>query len=81
MPDYPLVEVIWVDAEEIGEIGWNDLYETLEEAEKPCPTVHSVGYLVFSSESHISLIRAFYAGGCSTVEKIPKRFIENLRYL
>jgi hypothetical protein len=53
----------------------------LEEAAKPCPTVKSVGYLAFVSESHISLIRAFHSEGCSTVEKIPKRFIEDLRYL
>jgi len=81
MADYPLVEVTWVDAEEVGQVGWNDLEEMIEEAEKPCPIVRSVGYLVFCSETHISLIRAFYSEGCSTVEKIPKRFIENLRYL
>lgn len=81
MPNYPIVEVVWVDAAELGEIGWNNLEEMLEEAKKPCPLVHSIGYLVFSSESHISLVRAFYDGGCSTVEKIPKRFIEDLRYL
>ena len=81
MPDYPLVEVTWIDAEEIGSVGWNDLEEMVEAAAQPCPRVHSVGYLVFASESHISLIRAFYSEGCSTVEKIPKRFIEDLRYL
>ena len=81
MPEYPIVEVIWVDAEEVGQVGWNDLDEMLEEAAKPCPTVKSVGYLEFVSESHISLIRAFHSEGCSTVEKIPKRFIEDLRYL
>lgn len=78
---YPLVEVIWVDAEEVGEIGWNNLEDMLEAAALPCPIVHSIGYLVHDSESHISLIRAFFAEGSSSVEKIPKRFIEDLRVL
>ena len=78
---YALVEVLWIDAEEVGEIGWNNSEDMLEEASKPCPLVHSIGYLVFDSESHISLIRAFFDGGCSSVEKIPKRFIEDLRVL
>lgn len=81
MHDYPLVEVTWIDAEEVGEVGWNDLEEMLGEAQRPCPTVKSVGYLVHCVESHISLVRAFHSGGCSTVEKIPKGFIENIRYL
>lgn len=81
MHDFPLVEVTWIDAEEIGQVGWNDLDEMIDEASKPCPIVRSVGFLIFSSESHISLVRAFYSEGCSTVEKIPKRFIEDLRYL
>ena len=81
MPDYPLVEVIWIDAEEVGEVGWNDLEDILKIAESPCPTVKSIGYMVYCSESHISLIRSFHSGGCSTVEKIPKGFIQNLRYV
>ena len=78
---YPLVEVLWRDAEEVGDVGWNDLEEMLEAARDPCPLVYSVGYLVHDSETHISLIRAFHSEGCSTVEKIPKRFIENLEWV
>ena len=25
MQKYPIVEVVWIDAEEKGEVGWNDL--------------------------------------------------------
>ena len=77
--DLPIVEVIWRDAEESGEIGWNDLDEMKEYAAEACPLVKSVGYLLFESEAHISLLHAISSGGCSSVEKIPKGFIENLR--
>jgi hypothetical protein len=77
--DLPIVEVWWRDAEEYGVVGWNDLEEMKEYAAEPCPLVKSVGYLLHDSESHISLLHAFSDGGCSSVEKIPKGFIENLR--
>jgi hypothetical protein len=42
---YRLVEVIWVDAEEYGEVGWNDLKAMKKYAKKPCPRMRSVGYV------------------------------------
>ena len=30
--NYPIVEVLWTDAEEIGDVGWNDLKEQLKSA-------------------------------------------------
>jgi hypothetical protein len=81
MDDLPLVEVLWRDAEEYGEVGWNDIEEIKEYAKSPCPLVRSIGYVLHNSESHISLIRAYHSEGFSTVEKIPKGFIEAIRGL
>ena len=78
---YPIVEVIWVDAEEKGEAGWNDVKEMLKYAKKPCPTMHSVGYEVFKSESHISLLSTIGPDECSTLEKIPMNFIKEIHYM
>jgi hypothetical protein len=78
---YLLVEVIWTDAEECGSVGWNDPEETLAESKVDCPTVHSVGYVLHDSESHISLIRSYHDNGMSSVEKIPKGFIRLIRAL
>ena len=78
---YPLVEVIWIDAEEVGEVGWNNPDEVLADASKDCPVVHSVGYVIFDSNSHISLIRSWHEDGFSSVEKIPKGFIREIRAL
>ena len=78
---FPIVEVIWVDAMESGVLGWNDPDETIAEASRDCPIVHSVGYVVFESDSHISLIRSWHSDGFSSVEKIPKGFIREIRAL
>ena len=32
MDSYPIVEVVWLDAEEHGEVGWNDTAKMLEYA-------------------------------------------------
>ena len=78
---YPIVEVIWTDAIEEGELGWNDPSETVAMAKSDCPIVHSVGYVIFESDSHISLIRSWHLDGLSSVEKIPKGFIREIRAL
>jgi hypothetical protein len=78
---FPIVEVIWQDAIEEGELGWNDPQETIAVAASECPVVHSVGYVIFESDSHISLIRSWHSDGLSSVEKIPKGFIREIRLL
>jgi len=76
---YPIVEVTWIDAEEHGEVGWNEIKEQLAYAKKPCPVMKSVGYMVFSNENHISLLSTIGVKECSTLEKIPRGFIRDIR--
>jgi len=73
---YDIVEVIWRDAEEHGEIGWNTLKDQLTYAKKPCPTMNSVGYEVYRDEDHISLLSSMGGKECSSIEKIPMAFIK-----
>jgi len=79
--NYKLVEVIWVDAEEHGEIGWNELKAMKVVARKPCPTMKTVGYILFESHSHISLISTIGDQECSSLNKIPTAFIKEIREL
>ena len=72
---YDIVEVIWIDAEEHGEVGWNDIKEQLRYAKKPCPHMTTIGYLVYEGKDHISLLSTIGDKECSTLEKIPKGFI------
>lgn len=78
---YPIVEVVWVDAEEKGETGWNSLPEMKRYAKKPCPIMHSVGYKIYHDADHISLLSSIGPEECSTVEKIPMGFIKDITEL
>jgi hypothetical protein len=76
-----LAECVWEDAEEIGEVGWNDLEELFELAEEPCPVMHTVGYIIYESNEHISMVSTIGPDECSRIEKIPRSFIKSLTYL
>ena len=79
--NYNIVEVTWIDAEEFGEIGWNNLKEQLKYAKKPCPTMHSVGYEVYRNKQHIALLSSIGDKECSTIDKIPVAFIKSIKPL
>lgn len=76
-----IIEVVWVDAQEIGQIGWNDLNEILTESEKPCPIMHTVGYVVRSDKDQITLVRTLGDDQCGTLEKIPRGWVKTERTL
>ena len=76
--NYDIVLVEWVDAEEKGESGWNDLKEMLRYAKKPCPVMRSVGFEVYRDKDHIALLSSIGPDECSTVEKIPTGFIVSI---
>jgi hypothetical protein len=75
---YKIVEVTWVDAEESGDIGWNNLKAQLKYAKKPCPVMRSVGYEVYRSAEHIALLSSVGDKDCSTLEKIPMSFVTSV---
>lgn len=78
---FPVVEVVWIDAEERGETGWNDYAEMMREARRPCPTMHSIGYQVYRGDDHIALLSTVGPGVSSTLEKIPTGFIVSITVL
>ena len=78
---YKIVEVIWVDAEEHGDVGWNDLKAMKRYAKKPCPTMTSVGYILHQSKTHIALASTVGTEDCSSIEKIPAEFIKDIKVL
>ena len=78
---YPVLEVIWRDAAEFGDIGWNNLKDMQREASKPCPTMRSVGYCVYHGEDHVALLSTIGDDECSRLDKIPLAFVLELNYL
>ncbi len=78
---YPIVEVVWVDAEEKGEVGWNDIKELVRYAKKPCPTMRTIGYEIYRGEEHIALLSTIGPDECSSLEKIPIAFVKEINEL
>ena len=78
---FPIVEVTWVDAEEIGDIGWNVRSDILRAAKKPCPTMRTVGYCVYHGDSHISVVNTLGPSESSRLDKIPTAFLLEVKYL
>jgi len=75
-----LVRVIWIDAEEEGETGWNDFKSIQRYSKKPCPEIHSVGYVVYRTDTHIALVSSISTDrkNSSSCEKIPTTFIQEI---
>ena len=78
---FPLVEIIWVDAEEHGEVGWNCIEEMKTAAKTEPKEMKSVGYVLYQGEKHISLVGTVGPEECSTLNKIPTEFIREIRKL
>ena len=76
--NYNIVLVEWIDAEEKGDVGWNDMKEMLKYAKKPCPVMRSVGFEVWRDKDHIALLSTLGIDDCSTCEKIPLGFIKSI---
>lgn len=77
----PVVRVTWIDAEEVGDIGWNCLKHQKRKAKEPCPTIISVGHVLFQSDKHISLVSTIGPDISGAVEKIPSQFIVSIEEL
>ena len=76
-----LVEIIWKDAEEYGEVGWNCLKDIKRHSKKPCPTMKSVGYVLFHDKKQIAIVSTVGEKESGTLHKIPCEFIVKIKEL
>ena len=79
-PSYPLdalqvMEVVWHDAIEMGDIGWNNIKDIIKDANKPCPIMHTVGYVIVITDEHIAMLSTLSPQEGSKVEKIPRGWV------
>tara|TARA_R110000824_G_scaffold149522_1_gene319833 strand:+ start:24 stop:281 length:258 start_codon:yes stop_codon:yes gene_type:complete len=73
--DYTIVEVLWVDAETIGDTGWLDLTEALESAKVPPPIMRTVGYVLVDTIDYIAITDSLGTKECGHVTKVPRSMI------
>ncbi len=79
--NHEIAKVTWLDAEEIGDVGWNSLSGMKKRAKEDCPTMVSVGHVLYEGSDHISLISTLGDKECSTLEKIPMSFVVKIEKL
>lgn len=73
-----LVEIIWVDAETVGDAHWMPNDDSKEAARSPLPIMMTVGYVLWENEEMISVTNTIGPDETAQVNKIPKKMIYNI---
>ena len=76
-----LIKIKWIDAETVGDCNWQDIEEIKEMSKKNPPVMESVGFVLYESDSHISIIDSHGEDVCGHLTRIPKGMIINASYL
>jgi hypothetical protein len=71
-----IVKVIWIDAQSIGDCNWQDYNEIKELAKESPPIMQSVGFLIYESDTHLSIVDSIEEDVCGHLTKIPKAMIQ-----
>tara|TARA_R100000152_G_C6706657_1_gene135089 strand:+ start:258 stop:497 length:240 start_codon:yes stop_codon:yes gene_type:complete len=73
-----IIKAIWVDAETVGDCNWQDFGEIKEMAKRNPPIMQTVGFVLYESESHISVVDSIGEEDCGHLTKIPKSMIKEM---
>ena len=64
-----------------GDSGWQDLEEMKSRAENVPPVMRTVGFVLFETDSHISITESLGNDVCGHVTKVPTGMIRDLEVL
>lgn len=79
--DWPVVMVVWIDAEARGGPGWEDAEDLVEFALKPLSEVRTVGMMIHACEQFVALTESRGPDQIGVVQKIPKAWIISMELL
>lgn len=79
--EYDIVKVTWIDAETIGDSGWQDLYDVTVAFDTTPPIMKTVGFLLGEYSTHLTLTDSLGDKECGHVTKIPREMIKKIEYL
>jgi len=77
----PIVKILWIDAETIGDNGWQELEDLKSSIESPPPIMQTVGFLIGEYSTHISVTDSIGDKECGHLTKIPLCMIRSMLYL
>lgn len=76
-----VVKVWWVDAETIGHTDWMGTEESSEAARNPLPVMITVGFVLHSNDTMVSLTSTIGPDQTAQVHKIPRQMIVKIEDL
>ena len=76
-----IVKILWIDAETIGDSGWQDLEEIKESIEAEPPVMTTVGFLLGEYPTHITVTDSLGTKECGHLTKIPRDMIRSIEIL
>ena len=79
--EWPVVMVVWIDAEAKGGPGWEDAEDLVEFAVKPLAEVRTVGMMIYACEQFVALTESRGPDQIGVVQKIPKAWIVSMELL
>jgi hypothetical protein len=71
--------VKWIDAETIGDSGWQDLEEMNEKSTAEPPIMQTVGFVMGDYSTHITITDSLGELECGHVTKIPVEMIKSIQ--
>tara|TARA_R110000737_G_scaffold242413_2_gene253674 strand:+ start:577 stop:834 length:258 start_codon:yes stop_codon:yes gene_type:complete len=76
-----IVKVVWVDAETIGDSGWQDIADIHQIKECKPPIMSTVGFVLGEYDTHITITDSVGDKECGHVTKIPTSMINQITEL
>ena len=79
--DMNIVKITWVDAETIGDASWQQLDDVKDSIETEPPFMITVGFVLGSYDTHITLTDSLGTRECGHLTKIPRDMIKETSVL
>ena len=76
-----IVKIVWIDAETVGDSGWQEIEAIGDTVESPPPVMQSVGFLLGEYDSHVAITDSVGNKEYGHVTKIPVQMIRYMTYM
>ena len=76
-----IVKIVWIDAETVGDSGWQEIEAIGDTVESPPPVMQSVGFLLGEYDSPVAITDSVGDKEYGPVTKIPVQMIRYMTYM
>jgi hypothetical protein len=76
-----IIEIFWVDAESVGDSGWQSLEESQATITSPSPIMKTCGYVLHEATDFIVVTDSLGTEECGQITKIPSCMVQSIHEL